>query len=94
MARSKVTGLALGFRLMSDRTRLAILKMLRGGPKNVTQLCDGVGCKQPLVSHHLSLLKTGGLVAATRQGQSMIYALDADGMKKLAVAIKRLTPKQ
>jgi ArsR family transcriptional regulator len=94
MARSKVTGLALGFRLLADRTRLAMLKMLRTGPKNVTALCAGVGRKQPLVSHHLGLLRVGGLVVAKRTGKSVIYTLDAENLKELAVAVKKLTPKE
>jgi DNA-binding transcriptional ArsR family regulator len=57
-------------------------------------LSDGVGLKQPLVSHHLGLLREGGLVAAKRQGQSMVYALDAGSMKELAAALKRMTPKK
>ena len=83
---------ARGFSLLSDPTRLGILKMLAAGPKNVTALCDALGLKQPTVSHHLGLLRMGRLVAGTRKGKSVVYVADQANLKDLAVAIAKLTP--
>ena len=83
--------LARGFGLLSDATRLGILKMLMTGPKNVTALCKGLRAKQPMVSHHLGLLRMGRLVISTRKGRSVIYTCDAAAMKALAVGIAKLT---
>jgi DNA-binding transcriptional ArsR family regulator len=83
---------ARGFALLSDPTRLGILKMLAAGPKNVTTLCDALGLKQPTISHHLGLLRMGRLVVGTRKGKSVVYVTDGASMKELAVAITRLTP--
>ena len=95
MARAfELRDLAGGFGLLSDVTRLGILKMLAAGPKNVTALRDGVGRRQSLVSHHLGLLRMGRLVEGTRKGKSVMYAIDADGLKELAAAIVKLTPKK
>lgn len=83
---------ARGFALLSDPTRLGILKMLAAGPKNVTALCDSLGLKQPTVSHHLGLLRMGRLVIGTRQGKSVVYVTDIASMKELAVGLAKLTP--
>jgi ArsR family transcriptional regulator len=90
--RIELTEWARGFALLSDPTRLGILKMLAAGPKNVTTLCDALGLKQPTISHHLGLLRMGRLVVGTRKGKSVVYVTDAASMKELAVAVTRLTP--
>jgi DNA-binding transcriptional ArsR family regulator len=92
--RSESYELARGFGLLSDATRLGILKMLTAGPKNVTALCKGLRVKQPMVSNHLGLLRMGRLVIRTRKGRSMIYVCDAAVMKTLAVGIAKLTPRK
>ena len=83
---------ARGFALLSDPTRLGILRMLSAGPKNVTAFCDALGLKQPTISHHLGLLRMGRLVTGTRKGKSVVYVADQASMKDLAVAVARLTP--
>jgi ArsR family transcriptional regulator len=85
---------ARGFALLSDPTRLGILKMLSGGPKNVTALCKALGLKQPTISHHLGLLRMGRLVVGTRKGKSVVYVADGASLKALAVAIGKLTPRR
>jgi len=92
--RSESYDLACGFGLLSDATRLGILKMLTTGPKNVTALCKGVRQKQPTISHHLGLLKMGRLVVGTRKGKSVIYVCDAAALKALAVGLAKLTPRK
>ena len=91
--RSEASERAFEYGLLSDQTRLGILKMLKGGPKNVTALCKGLGLKQPTISHHLGLLRMGRLVIGIRKGKSVIYTTDAAKMKEMAVALAKLTPK-
>ena len=83
---------ARGFSLLSDPTRLGILKMLAAGPKNVTTLCSSLGLKQPTISHHLGLLRMGRLVIGTRKGKSVVYVTDGACMKALSAAISKLSP--
>jgi len=86
-------GLARGFGLLSEPTRLGILSLLARGPKNVTALCKSLGLKQPTVSHHLGLLRMGRLVNGTRQGKSVVYTLDKANLRALATAIAKLMPR-
>ena len=92
--RIDLSELARGFSLLSDATRLGILKLLTGGPKNVTALCKGLGLKQPTISHHLGLLRMGRLVIGNRKGKSVVYVTDAGSMKDLGIGVGQLTPKR
>lgn len=56
-------------------SRLLILTALRTGPQTVGQIVEAAGLSQSAVSHQLRLLRTLGLVTATREGRSIRYAL-------------------
>jgi DNA-binding transcriptional ArsR family regulator len=94
MARgTELNDLARGFALLSDVTRLGILKALAAGPRNVTPLCKTLGLRQTLVSNHLGLLRMGRLVEGTRKGKTVVMATDTARLKALAAGLARLTPK-
>lgn len=63
------------FRAFSDRTRLRILNMLRGGETCVCDLQHVLDVPQPKVSRHLSYLRRAGLVNARKDGYWMHYTL-------------------
>jgi ArsR family transcriptional regulator len=63
------------FRAFSDRTRLRILHLLRGGELCVCHLVDVLGVPQPKASRHLAYLRKAGLVAARKQGLWAYYSL-------------------
>jgi DNA-binding transcriptional ArsR family regulator len=95
MARgTELRELAQGFGLLSDETRLGILKILAAGPKNVSTLGKTLGLKQPIVSRHLGLLRMGRLVVGTRKAKRVEYATTAANLKALAAGIAKLTPKK
>jgi len=85
---------ARGFSLLSDPTRLGILRILAGGPKNVTALCNALRLKQPTISHHLGLLRMGRLVVGTRKGKSVVYVTDRASLKALAAGLGKLMPRR
>ena len=63
------------FRAFSDRTRLRLLNLLRGGEACVCDLVDVLQVPQPKVSRHLAYLRRAGLVTARKDGYWMHYAL-------------------
>ena len=65
----------LMFRAFSDRTRLRLLNLLRGGEACVCDLVDVLGVPQPKVSRHLAYLRKSGLVLARKDGLWMHYKL-------------------
>ncbi len=88
-----VRELSRGFSLLSEPTRLGILRLLAKGPRNVTALCKALRLKQPAVSHHLGLLRMGRLVNGVRCGKAVIYAADKAALKALASGLAALMPR-
>lgn len=67
-------------RVLGAPVRLALLVELAAGSRCVHELVDalydaGRPVSQPLVSQHLRVLRTSGLVTATRDGHEVVYAL-------------------
>jgi len=60
---------------LADSTRLILLYALADGPRNVTELTQELGHPQPTISRHLKILRDRGMVAATRQGTMVQYAI-------------------
>src|SRR5678809_1025124 len=71
----KIDRVDLMFRAFSDRTRLRILNLLRGGETCVCDLVDVIGVPQPKVSRHLAYLRRAGLVVARKEGLWQHYSL-------------------
>lgn len=63
------------FRAFSDRTRLRLLHLLRGGELCVGDLVTILQAPQPTVSRHLAYLRRAGLVAARKNGLWSFYKL-------------------
>lgn len=63
------------FRALGHPVRIRILEELTRATCGVQELCDRLGVGQPLVSQQLAVLRTHGIVAATKQGLSVRYAL-------------------
>ena len=61
------------FKLLSDKTRLAILQILCEQEMNVTAMCRELQLPQPTVSHHLKVLLEVGLVEREQRGSWAYY---------------------
>lgn len=63
-------------KLIANPGRLAIIDHLqRHGETNVNDLVTVTQLSQPLLSHHLSLLKSGGVLNCRRDGKNIYYFL-------------------
>lgn len=67
----------LTFKALADPTRRQMLDRLRQGDLNAGALAEGLPMTKASVSHHLALLKQAGLIRVRRQGQHLVYTLDA-----------------
>src|SRR5262245_14331136 len=63
------------FRLLGDKARLRLLRVLARDRFNVTELTGILGLAQSGVSRHLGLLKDAGLVSEERDGAFSYYQL-------------------
>lgn len=61
------------FKTLSDTNRLRIIKSLTMNCQSVSAIVNATGMSQPLVSHHLSVLKKHGLARAERHGAYIYY---------------------
>jgi ArsR family transcriptional regulator len=75
------------FRMLADSTRLAILRALMQGERNVTQVVAETGRTQANVSKHLKMLAAAGLVARRKEGLLVFYKIDDPLVKKLCMLV-------
>jgi DNA-binding transcriptional ArsR family regulator len=71
------------FRMLADSTRLAILRSLMQGERNVTQVVEETGRGQANVSKHLKMLAAAGLVSRRKDGLQVFYKLDDPLVERL-----------
>jgi DNA-binding transcriptional ArsR family regulator len=55
--------------------RLKIVRLLAGGTRTVTEIVEALGIKPLNVSHHLTVLKTAGLIRGAKRGRFVDYSL-------------------
>ena len=65
--------LAMYFKALADPTRLRILELLAGQEMCVCELMGALNLPQPLVSHHLRVLRQAGVVRDDRCGRWICY---------------------
>lgn len=62
-------------RALASPLRIALVTELAAGPRCVHELVDALGAPQPLVSQHLRVLRSAGLVSGQRRGREIAYSL-------------------
>lgn len=85
---AKAAEAASFLRSLAHEHRLAILCALIDGPRAVGDLATGLGLAQPKVSQHLAILRAQGLVSATRQGTSQVYAVADDTARAILASLQ------
>ncbi len=66
---------------VGDPTRLQVITLLSEREHHVGGLCDQFNMSQPALSHHLALLRHGGIVQRRRQGKNNFYTLTDTGFR-------------
>jgi DNA-binding transcriptional ArsR family regulator len=66
------------FKAFCNGTRAAIVEQLMTGEKCVCELTARLSLSQPLISHHLAILREAGFVHARGAGTRTYYALGWD----------------
>lgn len=72
---------AQDFRALSDPTRLRILELLADGERCVCDVVAAMDVAQPLLSHHLKILRQAGFIHARKEGRWMYYRLDPERLE-------------
>jgi DNA-binding transcriptional ArsR family regulator len=62
-------------RALAAPLRIAIVTELGVGARCVHELVESLGAAQPLISQHLRVLRSAGVVRGSRRGREMEYTL-------------------
>jgi DNA-binding transcriptional ArsR family regulator len=85
------------FEAMADPFRQQIILLLAEADEmNVTELAGRIKLSRPAISHHLKILRLGGLVAVRRDGTENHYSLALDDalvlLKKFVAEVEHCEP--
>ncbi len=75
-----VADLDLALKALADGNRRAILRLIQGQARPVTEIAEAVGLSQQATSHHLSVLRRAGLATYTREQTKHLFAVNTDGL--------------
>ena len=81
------------FDALSDPTRRAVLRMLRGGSRPAGEIAEAFELSKPTMSHHLRVLKSAGLVRSERRGTSVVYTLQSTVLEDVVAELVSLVAK-
>ncbi|ALG07561.1 ArsR/SmtB family transcription factor [Kibdelosporangium phytohabitans] len=85
--RSPATLTAAGdlLRALAAPVRISIVLQLRESDRCVHELVDALGVAQPLISQHLRVLKSAGVVHGERHGREVVYRLVDEHLSHIVV---------
>jgi ArsR family transcriptional regulator len=72
-------------RALAAPVRIAIVLQLRESERCVHELVDALGVTQPLISQHLRVLKSAGVVHGERHGREVVYRLVDEHLSHIVV---------
>jgi len=73
-----LTDIADDLKLLGDKTRLAMLSLLKEREWCVCEFVDIFDISQPAISQHLRKLKSQGMVKESKRGQWVHYSLSIE----------------
>jgi len=71
------------FKALADPTRREILRMLGEKSLSAGDIAKAFNISKPSISHHLNILKNAELISGERDGQNIIYSINASVMQEL-----------
>lgn len=71
------------FKALADPTRRRILELLAQGDMTAGEIAAQFSMTKPSVSHHLTILKSAGLISDQRNGQNIVYNVNLTVFQEL-----------
>ncbi|MCG5215312.1 ArsR/SmtB family transcription factor [Streptosporangium sp. KLBMP 9127] len=78
------------FRTLGHPVRIRVLELLRDGPRPVRDLLAEMDIEASSLSQQLAVLRRAGIVTATREGPTVVYALISVDVADLLKAARRI----
>jgi len=76
-------------KLVSDPTRLKIIKLLIVQPLCVCELMEVLKINQSCISQHLTILKQHQLLKSQREGKWVVYEIDSNALNRFLKEINK-----
>lgn len=70
-----VIGLQIVFQTLGEANRLRIIEFIGDKERSVTEIVEATGLSQPLVSHHLRMLRETRIMETQREGPFIYYRI-------------------
>ena len=86
-----VARLAKIFKALSDQNRFEIVLELKDGEKSGTELLRSMPFSQPTLSHHLAILCESEIIAARRDGKTVMYRINTEAAKEISSVADELS---
>jgi ArsR family transcriptional regulator, arsenate/arsenite/antimonite-responsive transcriptional repressor len=78
------------FRTLGHPVRIRVLELLQDGPLPVRDLLARIDIEASNLSQQLAVLRRAGIVTATREGSTVVYALSSEDVVKLLKAARQI----
>ncbi|MBL7493628.1 winged helix-turn-helix transcriptional regulator [Frankia sp. AgB1.9] len=78
------------FRMLGHPVRVRVLELLQAGPMPVRDLLTTIEVEPSSLSQQLAVLRRSGIVTATRDGSTVVYALAGVDVADLMRAARRI----
>ncbi|MFF2044258.1 ArsR/SmtB family transcription factor [Kitasatospora sp. NPDC058170] len=78
------------FRMLGHPVRIRVLELLQAGPTSVRELLGELEVEPSSLSQQLAVLRRSGIVTATREGGTVVYALAGGDVADLLRAARRI----
>jgi ArsR family transcriptional regulator len=78
------------FRTLGHPVRIRVLELLQDGPQPVRELLAEIEVEPSNLSQQLAVLRRAGIVTASREGSTVVYALSTSDVADLMRAARRI----
>jgi DNA-binding transcriptional ArsR family regulator len=78
------------FRTLGHPVRIRVLELLQDGPRPVRDLLAEIEVEASNLSQQLAVLRRTGIVTATREGSTVVYALSRPEVAELLRAARQI----
>ncbi|WP_267884566.1 ArsR/SmtB family transcription factor [Streptomyces sp. NRRL S-350] len=78
------------FRMLGHPVRIRVLELLQAGPTPVRGLLAELGVEPSSLSQQLAVLRRSGIITATREGSTVVYALAGGDVADLLRTARRI----
>lgn len=78
------------FRMLGHPVRIRVLELLQDRPMAVRDLLAEIDVESSSLSQQLAVLRRSGIVTATREGTTVVYALTGGDVAELMRAARRI----